>query len=404
MAHLIPARTYLAFAAVLLLAVPAARADAVADYQNCVTRASNHEPDTPYCTGLVAYKNKNYAAALTALTTAANQGNGEAAGLLGFMYERGAGVAPNPARAFAFYQQAAKLGSADGMHELGRAYQLGIGTPKNPAESERWYKLAADHGTERGPQPTSARNEPDQADFNAGVPLYKASSFSQAFQLFLRAANAGNSMAQLQVGSQYEQGEGVPKNNVEAVRWYAKSAAAGNPTAQKNLGQMYENGQGTAENWPLAAQWYQKSANQANADGEFALGRAYEFGIGIEQDRSKAIQWFQRAGAQGNSQGAYFAKWLSEPTNFIGFRNNDEHNFVMDRLRYAGDFLGGDPTGRLFRTSGERNAFIIAFKQSAGFHEAQAQWGVQHNNYTSCMGQGGGSGCHPPGPPPAVPQ
>lgn len=391
-------------AALILLAVPAARADAVADYQNCVSNPPKAGPAAQYCAGLIAYKKKDFPTAITALTTAANQGNGAAAGLLGFMYERGAGVAPDPARAFAFYQQSAKLGSADGMHELGRAYQSGIGTPKNPAEAEHWLKLAADHGTERGPQPTSARNEPDQADFNAGAALYKASNFSQAFQTFLRSANAGNSMAQLQVGSQYERGEGITANQSEAVRWYAKSAASGNPIAQKNLGQMYENGQGTSENWPLAAQLYTKSANQGNADGEFALGRAYEFGIGIEQDRSKAIQWFQRAGAQGDSKAAYFAKWLSEPTNFIGFRNNDEHNFVMDRLRYAGDFLGGDPTGRLFRTSGERNAFLIAFKQSANFHEAQAQWGVQHNNYTSCMGQGGGSSCHAPGPPPAIPQ
>ena len=88
------------------------------------------------------------------------------------------------------------------------------------------------------------------------------------------------------------------------------------------------------------AEWYQKSASKGSPDGEFALGRCYEFGIGVPQDRGLAIQWFQKAAAQGNSQAAYFAKWLKEPTNFIGFRNNTEHNYVMDRLHFAGDFLG----------------------------------------------------------------
>ncbi len=95
---------------------------------------------------------------------------------------------------------------------------------------------------------------------------------------------------------------------------------------------------------------------------------------------------------------------VTRPTNFIGFRNNEESAYVMDRIRYAGDFLGGDPTGRFFRSSKERNAFIIAFKQSATFHESQMQWGVRHNNYTSCLSQSGGNSCQRPGPPPAVPQ
>jgi TPR repeat protein len=403
-----PSISRLTLALTLLLALtalaPAAHADAIADYQNCLSATKKTAPEAQYCTGIIAYKNKDYPSALTALAAATEGGNGSAAGLLGYMYERGSGVAPNPTKAFYYYQQAAKLGSADGMHELARAYDHGIGTPKNPAEAEHWYKLAEAGGTEKGQQNANARNEPDQADFNAGVAPYRAKNYAQAFQLFLRAANAGNSKAQLQVGSQYEQGEGVPQNDVEAVRWYARSAANGNAIAQKNLGQMYENGQGIAENWPLAAEWYQKSAEQANSNGEFALGRAYEFGIGVEQDRALAIKWFQRSGAQGNTQGEYFAKWLAQPTNFIGFRNKEEHDFVMDRIRYAGDFLGGDPTGRLFRSSKERNAFIIAFKQSATFHESQTQWGVRHNDYTSCIGAGGGSGCHNPGPPPALPQ
>ncbi len=390
------------------------RADVMRDLQDCQNRQSDQRSgfgmtqsnlNPQYCAGLLAYKQKDYATALSALRAATDQGSGGAAGLLGYMYASGHGVTADPQRAFSYFLQSAKLGNGDGMQGVAQCYERGVGVAKNQAEADRWYKEAEAHGTERGPQAVAAKAQPDQADFDAGAAQYRAKNYSGAMTYFRRAADAGNARAALQVGSQYEDGEGVTKNDAEAVRWYGKAAAGGNARAQKDLGLMYENGQGTAENWPLAAQWYQKSAAQGDPDGEFALGRAYEFGIGIEQDRAKAIVWFQRAGAQGNSQGEYFAKWLQEPTNFIGFRNQDESNYVMGgKMRFAGDFLGGDPTGRLFRSSQERNAFLIAFSKSADFHEAQAHWGVRHNDFLSCQGNGGGSSCRNPGPPPTPPQ
>ena len=404
------------FVAAFLLLVGSCvcHADVMRDLQDCqqmeseakANFAGKHITQNPqYCAGLLAYKQKDYATALTSLRAATEQGSGGAAGLLGYMYASGHGVTADPQRAFSYFLQSAKLGNGDGMQGVAQCYERGLGVAKNQAEADRWYKEAEAHGTERVPKPVNAKPQPDQGDFDAGAAQYRANNFSGAMTYFRRAADAGNARAQLQVGSQYERGEGVTKSDTEAVRWYAKAAAAGDATAEKNLGQMYENGQGTAENWPLAAQLYQKSAAQGDAEGEFALGRAYEFGIGIEQDRSKAIVWFQRSGAQGNSQAEYFAKWLQEPTNFIGFRNQDESNYVMGgKMRFAGDFLGGDPTGRLFRSSGERNAFLIAFSKSADFHEAQAHWGTQHNDFLSCQGSGGGSSCHNPGPPPAPPQ
>jgi TPR repeat protein len=53
--------------------------------------------------------------------------------------------------------------------------------------------------------------------------------------------------------------------------------------------------------------------------GQFALGRAYQFGIGVPQNRQLAIAWFAKAGAQGNTKGDYWAKWLRDGMNNIGF-------------------------------------------------------------------------------------
>jgi len=380
------------------------RAGVNEDLEACQKLPQNAtQTQVQYCSGLRAFLQKDYSRAIDSLTRAGAQGSGGALGLLGYIYDKGRGVPADPARAFGYYRQAAQAGNGDGMHELARCYRYGIGTARNESEAVRWFKEADAHGIPEGNQPIPGHTEPAQGLFDTGVQQYKAGNFAAALATFRQAADAGNRLAQLQVGSQYERGEGVAKNDAEALRWYAKSAAAGEPTALKNLGQMYENGQGAPENWTLAAQLYQKSAAQGSPDGEFALGRCYEFGMGVPQDRALAIQWFQRAGAQGNDQAAYFAKWLKEPTNFIGFRNNTEHNYVMDRLHYAGDFLGGDPAGVTFKSSDERDRFLIAFKSSAVFHEAQTQWAVHRNNYQSCM-SAQGTNCQSPGPPPAIPK
>jgi TPR repeat protein len=324
-------------------------------------------------------------------------------GLLGYMYETGRGVPADPSRAFRYYQQSAQAGNGQGMYSVGRCYREGIGVARNETEAQKWFNAAKAHGTDPGPTPTK-RSEPDQADWDAGKKLYFAKNYAAALTYFHKAADAGNTDAILQVGYQYENGEGLAKSGVEAAKWYLRAAQAGNPIAQMNIGHALEEAQGVAENWVQAAQWYRKSADQGYEGGEFSLGRCYEFGIGVPQDRDAAILWFKRSGAQGNSQGAYFAHWLADRQNFIGFRNDDESRYVMDRIRYSGNFFGGDPAGVTFHSSRERNAFIIAFKTDSNFQQAQTQWSVQHNNYQSCQSQGGGSSCHNPGPPPRPPQ
>src|SRR6202789_523381 len=392
----------------LLIASASCRADITRDIIDCQAQSAENfgigqssHLNADYCAGIKAFMAKDFAQAAPLLERAVAANDARAMGVLGYMYEKGRGVNPDPARAFGLFRRAADLGNGDSMHELARCYHLGMGVAPHQAEAESGLQSGEAHGIDAGPRPTNARAQPDQADVNAGTERYGAKDYAGALQAFRRAAEAGNTDGELKLGILYEFGLGVAKSDVEAVRWYRKAADAGNAGAQKNLGQMYENGQGVPENWGLAAQLYRKSAAQGDVEGEAALGRAYEFGIGIEQNRAEAVRLFTRAGSHGDSKTALLAQFLADSTHFYVLRDQTEHDFVIDRLRYAGDFIGGDP-GRAFASSKERDEFLIAFKASATFHEAQAQWGVQHNNYQSCMGGGGGSSCHNPGPPPAI--
>ena len=70
----------------------------------------------------------------------------------------------------------------------------------------------------------------------------------------------------------YANGEGVPENDAEAVRWYRMAAEQGDVLAQYNLGAMYANGEGVPENYVLAYAWFNLAA--AQGDEKAVSGKA----------------------------------------------------------------------------------------------------------------------------------
>jgi len=201
----------------------------------------------------------------------------------------------------------------------------------------------------------SCQQLPGAALYAQAGQRYQAGDRAGAVKLVTSAAQAGHPLAQLRLAIMYEGADGVPRDKKAAFTWYGRAAAVGEPAAQRELGGYYEDGDGVAENWDLAAGLYQASATQGWSKGQLALGRAYEFGIGVPQDRQQAVAWFAKAGAQGLGQGEYFARWLRDPLNNIGFRNQAEHDLVIGgKLRFG--LLSGDPTGVTFRSSAQRTA------------------------------------------------
>ena len=187
----------------------------------------------------------------------------------------------------------------------------------------------------------------------------------------------------------YDQGDGVPKSSKHAYHWYARAAAQGEPESLNQMGLAYELGEGVAENWDLAAQYFQASAEQGWVKGQFSLGRAYQFGIGVGQNRNSAIDWFRRAGSNGDPNGVYWAKWLGDRTNSIGFRDDIERGIVMNgRLRFSGTLQGGDPAGIIFHNSAQRALFLQGQSQRADKDEAETFKKIRQAEYEACRSQG----------------
>lgn len=79
-------------------------------------------------------------------------------------------------------------------------------------------------------------------------------------------ATEGEAGAQFLLGVMYEQGQAVPHDYAEAVRWYRKAADQGDATAQYNLGVTYANGQGVPQDYVQAHLWVNLAALRATPD------------------------------------------------------------------------------------------------------------------------------------------
>jgi uncharacterized protein len=225
--------------------------------------------------------------------------------------------------------------------------------------------------------------------FDQAGERFKAGDHAGATKIVTKAAEAGNALAQLRLALMYDQGDGVKRSSKTAFAWYSRAAALGEPESQNQMGLFYELGEGVAENWDLAARLYQASALQGWTKGQFSFGRAYQFGIGVPQNRQQAIAWYQKAAAQANAKADYWAKWLRDPTNNIGFRDDVEHDIVIaGKLRFGAELLGGDPRGITFHNSAQRALWLIGQKARIDKDEADVFSQIRRREYEDCARAG----------------
>ena len=120
----------------------------------------------------------------------------------------------------------------------------------------------------------------------------------------VKKAEAGDAVAQYDLGGNYFFGVGLPKGVTqdykEAVKWYTKSAEQGNKMAQSFLGICYYLGNGVTQDYKEAVKWFTKSAEQGCAGGQSNLGDCYKDGKGVPKSLSEAVKWYTKSAEQGN--------------------------------------------------------------------------------------------------------
>lgn len=105
----------------------------------------------------VAYDRADLQSALAAWLPSAEQGDVEAQVIVGEIYERGLGVAPDFVAAARWYRLAAEAGSTRAQVNLGHLYEMGLGVDANPRTAIDWYRRAAgsDGAIEIDPEATA---------------------------------------------------------------------------------------------------------------------------------------------------------------------------------------------------------------------------------------------------------
>ena len=106
-------------------------------------------------------------------------------------------------------------------------------------------------------------------------------------------------MGDLYAKSHYVKGELVPPNDVEAAKWFRKAAERGDSSAQVEMALRYEHGLGVPKDEVEAAKWFRKIAKEASSSSLYDMGKRYITGKGVPEDLVKAYMWFIVADAKG---------------------------------------------------------------------------------------------------------
>ena len=97
-------------------------------------------------------------------------------------------------------------------------------------------------------------------------------------------------------------GQGIAKNEEQAVTWFRKAADQGYAPGQYFMGNMYRFGTGVKQSPADALKWYQKAAEQAFPKAWTSMGEMYDKGEGVLIDPVESYKWLVMAAVRGDQE------------------------------------------------------------------------------------------------------
>lgn len=99
-------------------------------------------------------------------------------------------------------------------------------------------------------------------EWERGVAAFAAGDFESAWFRFFGLARSGDVESQFNLAQMYRTGRGIPRDVLEAKRWYERAAALGYAPAQFQLGVLWERGDGVPPDLVEARSWFARAAQQ----------------------------------------------------------------------------------------------------------------------------------------------
>ena len=104
-------------------------------------------------------------------------------------------------------------------------------------------------------------------DFEEALDAIHGTDYDKALNKLMPLALQGHPAAQYNLGVMHEWGNGVPQNNVKALKWYRLSAEQSHKDAQNNLGAMLSKGEGVEQDFVEALKWFVVAAGNGSEGG-----------------------------------------------------------------------------------------------------------------------------------------
>lgn len=99
-----------------------------------------------------------------------------------------------------------------------------------------------------------------------GMAAYEAGNHAGAIAIIRPLADDGDARAQFQVGLMYAQGEGVPQDDAEWLRWLQLSVDLGYARALTELALVHVDGVHLPKDWPRAHMYFNLAIEYGDVD------------------------------------------------------------------------------------------------------------------------------------------
>jgi TPR repeat protein len=285
-----------------------------------------------YNDAYTAYKNEDYATAVSIWSSEELKTDPRALFSLGRLRMQGVGLEKDEALAVAYYLEAAEAGHLSAQFNLGLAYFKGRGVEKDTDKAMKWWAKAADAGH-------------SSAQYNIGALLWEGRVVEQdqatAMKWFRTAMHNNNEQASTFLQSLFEPMYSELRENFkfyrddttvrdislieelglfklgqqaysqgaydQALKYWTPLAEDGHFDSQYFIAQLYEKGEGVKASFETALSMYEKAARAGQPDSQYRLG-FYHINEAPETNRTLGLYWMQSAADNGHLEAQNYMK------------------------------------------------------------------------------------------------
>jgi TPR repeat protein len=102
-------------------------------------------------------------------------------------------------------------------------------------------------------------------------------------------SHEGDAEAQFELACRYADGEGVPRNETTAFRWFLRAAEAGQVEGMASVGRSYHHGLGAERDHARALVWYERALELGSDEVHFDLGELLAESDQLPRDLPRAL-------------------------------------------------------------------------------------------------------------------